>query len=87
MSDDLKDLTMPEGAITFDGSAESLARAIELLLSVPGKHDFACRPSSGRCTAECIRRKNCRDIAEVAVLEYRRKLELKNPDPEGQELG
>ena len=77
MADDPNEFTLPEGAITFDGSAESLARAIELMLSVPIRHDFACRPSSGHCTPDCIRRRNCRDIAEVAVLEYRRKLEQK----------
>lgn len=77
MADDPTELNLPEGAITFDGSAESLARAIELMLSVPAKHDFACRPSSGHCTPECVRRRNSRNIAEVAVLEYRRKLELK----------
>lgn len=75
MDRDPKNNDLPSGAIAFDGSAESLARAIELVLSVPNRHDFGCRPSNGHCTAECVQRKNFRDIAEVALLEYRRKLD------------
>lgn len=59
-------------SIVFDGSAESLAAAINLILSVPARHDFGCRPSNGHCTLECIHRKNVRKIAETALLEYRR---------------
>ena len=64
--------------IVFDGSPESLATAIEILLSLPAKHDFGCRPSSGYCTHECLQRKNHRKIAETALCEYRRTLEQQN---------
>lgn len=62
-------------SIVFDGSAESLATAIELVLSVPARHDFGCRPSNGHCTPECIHRKNIRKVAETALLEFRRSQE------------
>lgn len=70
-------------SIVFDGSAESLATALELVLGVPARHDFGCRPSNGHCTPECIHRKNIRKVAETALLEYRREQErLGETDPE-----
>jgi hypothetical protein len=62
----------PADSITFDGSAESLAAAIELILSTPVHHDFGCRPRSGHCTLECIHRRNVRMVAETALLEFKR---------------
>lgn len=78
MADQPKAQELPEGAIVFDGSAKSLARAIELILGNPIYHDFGCRPSNGHCTSACVHRKNIREIAEVALLEYRRKVEQEN---------
>lgn len=84
MADQPKEQGLPEGAIVFDGSAQSLARAIELILGNPIHHDFGCRPSNGHCTPACIHRKNIREIAEVALLEYRRRVEQENvPSIEG----